>query len=183
MNLWSAFASLLLARDGSASAVPLSDHLDTAANCSTKSAAAHNLTVYGAEILYTPANATVNTTGLDTTTSFEFQLFNAVLGVDAQCSTHVSQTYNSNEWHTCFVESRDTRIAAAFRFDLGRQAVTINETWVCDDDGGGTSSFEAAATNSIDLLCTETVDTGTGQHYCARVASGPFPVNVKEVVG
>lgn len=191
MHLQSLLRILLLA-GGSATAklAPPVRSFNTVANCTALSAAIHNLTVYGAEILYTPANTTGTSTdidtGLDTTTSFEFQLYNAILGVDAQCSTHVNQTYDSSEWHSCFVESRDSRIAAAFRFDLGRHTVTINETWVCDDNGDGgetTTSFQAMATNSIDLLCTETVNNDTGQHYCARVANGPLPVNVTKVVG
>ncbi|ERS96777.1 hypothetical protein HMPREF1624_06986 [Sporothrix schenckii ATCC 58251] len=162
-------------------------------NCSSRSAATHNLTVYGAEILYTPqgssnttaTNATMAST-IDTGTAFEFQLYNAVLGVDAQCSTHVNQTDVSDAWHSCFVESRDTRITTAFQFDLGRHTVTVRETWVCDDDArkaNGTTRWQAGSTNSMDLLCTETANADTGQHYCAREASGPLPVDVIEVAG
>lgn len=162
----------------------LAGRTNPAADCAAQSAAIHNLTVYGAEILYTPAarNGTSdNKTAVDTTTSFEFQLYNAVLNVDAQCSTHVNQTSSATEWHGCFVESRDTRIAASFQFDLERHTFTINETWVCDGEGGETS-FNALATNSIDLLCPETVNDA-GQHYCARMESGPLPVNITKIGG
>ncbi|CAK7203006.1 hypothetical protein SEUCBS139899_005733 [Sporothrix eucalyptigena] len=154
-------------------------------NCNSRSEAIHNLTVYGTEILYTPVNATSNiTTGTDATTSFEFQLYNSVLGVDAQCSTHVPQNESLlATWHTCFVESRDTRITAAFQFDLTRHTLIINETWVCDGDGdkenGGT--FQAWATNNISVLCAETVNADLGQHYCASIPNVPLPVNVTRV--
>ncbi|CAK7224166.1 hypothetical protein SBRCBS47491_005456 [Sporothrix bragantina] len=161
-------------------------------NCSRRSAAIHNLTVYGTEILYTPVtvgngtgkgtgNVTLtNTTGVDTATSFEFQMYNAVLDVDAQCSTHVpQQESNASVWHDCFVESRDTRITAAFQFDLSRHTLTINETWVCDDGVNETArTFQAWATNSIAVLCNETVNTAFEQHYCARVPDTLLPVNV-----
>lgn len=190
MHLWILSASLMVVGDGAAAVLPSDSTPGTVVNCTSRSAAIHNLTVYGTEILYTPVAAAPgdNSTGadIDTSTSFEFQLYNAVLGVDAQCSTHVNQTDDasaSTTWHPCFVESRDTRIAAAFRFYLGEHTLTVNETWVCDDNSGGSASFQATATNSIDVLCTETVNTAVGQHYCARVASGPLLVNVTRVGG
>ncbi|CAK7236326.1 hypothetical protein SCUCBS95973_009570 [Sporothrix curviconia] len=170
-------------------------------NCSSRSAAIRNLTVYGTEILYTPprpaGNGTVvvaaaanATTGITTSTSFEFQLYNGVLDVDAQCSTHVPQQNSSSRpaWHDCFVESRDTRITAAFQFDLAQHTLTIHETWVCDDGeasgsangsaNGTARTFQAWATNSIAVLCNETVNVALGQHYCARVPDTLLPVNV-----
>lgn len=180
--------------------LPTDDVPGNVSNCTSRSAAIHNLTIYGAEILYTtlPAGTSLanltNNTSPDTATSFEFQMYNAVLDVDAQCSAHVPFDPDGSGaavWHTCFVESRDMRITAAFRFDLRRHELAINETWICDGTndlgmrGGGDTgtnttavTFQAWATNSFATLCPETVNEDIGQHYCARVANGPLPVNV-----
>ncbi|OAA56355.1 hypothetical protein SPI_07966 [Niveomyces insectorum RCEF 264] len=183
------------------------------ANCTSRSARMRNLTVYGVQILYTspppatrlPSNGTHSTnssSSRDTSTSVVFQMYNAVLGVDAQCAAHVSPADGTsvhgaaaNTWHTCFVESRDTRITAAFQFDLGpRHVLTVNETWICNDGHGvavnglkntssaaTTATFQALGTNNLTTLCPETINITLGQHYCAEVPDLPLPVTVTRV--
>lgn len=138
-------------------------------DCST-AAAIHNLTVYGTEILYT---ATANTVS---NISFEFQLYNALIDVDAQCSAHLSNLPTEPKTWPCFVESRDTSIAASFAFDLATHELTVYESWLCQS-GATTLTTTAQGTNSIALLCAETVSEG--QHYCTSVPAVALPVGVR----
>ncbi|KAL1850222.1 hypothetical protein VTK73DRAFT_9697 [Phialemonium thermophilum] len=115
-------------------------------NCTAASLALHHMTTYQVILAYTNSSTCDNTV--------VFQLYNPAISVDAQCAAYgptvgVSPTNRSSSssslagdgWHSCFVESRDPRVAASFRFDFARREVTVNETWVCDDAGDGKQSY------------------------------------------
>lgn len=99
-----------------------------AEDCTADSLALKNMTTYQIQIVYTDSPTDDN--------SVVFQLYNPVIGVDAQCAAYgpglgVGDTRNDT-WYGCFIESRDTRISASFAYDFVLNQVTVNETWVCD---------------------------------------------------
>lgn len=97
-------------------------------DCAAASTALHNLTTYQIQISYSNSSTEDN--------SVVFQLYNPVIGVDAQCAAYgpalgVGDSRNDT-WYRCFIESLDTRISASFKYDFVLNQVTVNETWVCD---------------------------------------------------
>lgn len=99
-----------------------------AEDCTAESRELHNMTTYQIQISYSNSSHEDN--------SVVFQLYNPAIGVDAQCAAYgptlgVGDS-RSDTWYPCFVESRDPRISAAFKYDFVANQVTVNETWVCD---------------------------------------------------
>lgn len=70
--------------------------------------------------------------------SVSFQLFNTAIRIDAQCSAYdIALTPNAvgsdpYKWYDCFMESRDPRMSARFRYDATLNHLTVDERWVCD---------------------------------------------------
>jgi len=75
--------------------------------------------------------------------SVSFQLFNTATNIDAQCSAYsIALTPNAigsdpYQWYNCFMEARDPRMAAKFRYDATLNHLTVDETWVCADKEKG----------------------------------------------
>lgn len=100
--------------------------------CVSKAYALHNLTALAPQVVLdrsSPENDAV-----------VFQLFNPVTGVSGECAAHGATlapdkvTGNSELWYDCFVESRDPSITVQFQFDSALSQLTVNETWMCEED-------------------------------------------------
>lgn len=101
----------------------------------------------------------------------EFRLWNAAAGFNAECSAHGAGLDGSDadKWYFCFVETRDPRVAAAFRYDGPQKRLTVRETWACDADAGnGTAVFEAHGDRVLPLTCSDAVYDDVLQHQCAQ---------------
>lgn len=102
--------------------------LNISEDCETASTAMRNMTTYQIQISYSNSSTDDN--------SVVFQLYNPVIGVDAQCAAYGSTLgvgdSRNDTWYQCFIESLDTRISASFKYDFVLNQVTVNETWACD---------------------------------------------------
>ncbi|KAM7192723.1 hypothetical protein V8F33_008184 [Rhypophila sp. PSN 637] len=104
-------------------------------DCITRSSALQNLTITSVSVFKGSPFERENS-------SVSFQLFNTAIQIDAQCSAYdIALTPNAigadpYKWYDCFMESRDARMSARFRYDATLNHLTVDEKWVCDVEGG-----------------------------------------------
>ncbi|KAB5532672.1 hypothetical protein GE09DRAFT_1145469 [Coniochaeta sp. 2T2.1] len=100
--------------------------------CVTKSFATHNLTALAPQV--------VLDSRIPDNNAVVFQLFNPITEVSGECAAHGAtlapdkETGEPELWYNCFVESRDPSITAQFQFDSALSQLTVNETWICEED-------------------------------------------------
>ena len=128
---------LLLLPRGSASqshrrdGLPIDD-----AECLQKALAQRNLSAIQTQITFSNSSDGLNNV-------IEFRLYNPAIDVSTECAGHgaalspTGPARNPDMWYWCFVESRDSNIAASFRYDTVTNRLTVNETWICKDQDTG----------------------------------------------
>jgi len=100
--------------------------------CVSKSFSIHKLTALAPEILLDTASPDNN--------AVVFQLFNPITRVSGECTAHGTtlapdkDTGRPELWYDCFVESRDPSITVQFQYDSALDQLTVNETWICEED-------------------------------------------------
>ncbi|KAJ9160937.1 hypothetical protein NKR19_g2785 [Coniochaeta hoffmannii] len=118
--------------------------------CVTRSFAIHNLTALSPQVVIDSSDPNNN--------AVVFQLFNPITAVSGECAAHGAilapdrETGDTDVWYSCFVESRDPSIAVQFQYDSAVNQLTVNETWICEEDEeGGTFQcvFEATILGSV----------------------------------
>ncbi|MDB5911140.1 MAG: hypothetical protein JWP34_5257 [Massilia sp.] len=100
--------------------------------CVSKSFAIHNLTAVAPQVVIDSSSPDNN--------AVVFRLFNPITEVSGECAAHGvtlapdNVTGNPGLWYNCFVESRDPSITVQFQYDSALDQLTVNETWVCEED-------------------------------------------------
>lgn len=104
-----------------------------AEDCTSRSAALVNLTVVNTQIVLGNPLSRENS-------SIVFQLRNPATGVEGECAAHgpalTPNGVGSDPyiWYNCFVESRNPSITKMFQYDSVINQLSVNETWICDDN-------------------------------------------------
>ncbi|KAM7223100.1 hypothetical protein V8F06_001656 [Rhypophila decipiens] len=150
----------------------------TDSDCITRSSALQNLTITSVSIFKGSPFERENS-------SVSFQLFNTAIQIDAQCSAYdIALTPNAigadpYKWYDCFMESRDARMSARFRYDATLNHLTVDERWVCDVEGGKSVQFTASNFEWLDVQC---VDKGGSHVECIQPEGTEiyFPIEISE---
>jgi hypothetical protein len=101
-------------------------------DCISRSFAIRNLTALAPQIVTDRADPSNN--------AVVFQLYNPITSVSGECAAHGASlapdtaTSEPEEWYSCFVESRDPSISVQFQYDSATSQLTVNETWICEED-------------------------------------------------
>ncbi|OIW32038.1 hypothetical protein CONLIGDRAFT_712446 [Coniochaeta ligniaria NRRL 30616] len=146
--------------------------------CVSKSFALRNLTALAPQVVIDESNPDNN--------AVVFQLFNPITKVSGECAAHGATlapdkaTGNPELWYNCFVESRDPSITVQFQFDSASYQLTVNETWLCEEDevdGIFQVEFQASGSRNLTFTCN---DKGS-QHVCLDESDVDIDVAVSAI--
>ncbi|KAK3386129.1 hypothetical protein B0H63DRAFT_523447 [Podospora didyma] len=121
-------------------------------------------------------------------TSVTFNAYNTAAGVDAKCSaSNVALTPQATgsdpyQWYDCAItSSKSPNATLKFRYDGTLQHLTVNETWVCQDEAADTPLlFTAFSFNQLPIDCKQGDGTTFSTRQCIQDKDSKiyFPVEV-----